>query len=106
MKRFELDELQVDAILELKLYRLAKLEMLEIRRELGPEAKEASRVQRLLKSPAARWKLVRAELQELARRTPTRGARASPPSSTSPSSTPRRSSSTRTRWWSSPSRAG
>ena len=66
MKRFGLDDLQADAILELKLYRLAKLQMLEIRRELDQKLKEASRVQRLLKSPAARWKLIRAELQELA----------------------------------------
>ncbi|MEM7137681.1 MAG: DNA topoisomerase IV subunit A [Myxococcota bacterium] len=65
MKRFKLDELQADAILELKLYRLAKLQMLEIRGELEAKLKEASRVKRLLKSPAARWKLVRAELQEL-----------------------------------------
>ena len=66
MKRFKLDELQVDAILELKLYRLAKLQILEIRSELGQKQKEAHRVQKLLKSPAARWKLVRAELLELA----------------------------------------
>ena len=66
MKRFKIDELQADAILELKLYRLAKLQMLEIRRELEQKLKEARRVQRLLKSPAARWKLIRAELQELA----------------------------------------
>ena len=66
IKRFKLDELQADAILELKLYRLAKLQMLEIRRELEQKQKEAARVQRLLKSPAARWRLVRAELQELA----------------------------------------
>ncbi len=66
MKRFALDELQVDAILELKLYRLAKLQILEIRSELEQKQKEARRVQKLLKSPAARWKLVRAELQELA----------------------------------------
>jgi DNA gyrase subunit A len=66
MKRFKLDDLQADAILELKLYRLAKLQMLEIRRELELKLKEASRVKRLLKSPAARWKLIRAELLELA----------------------------------------
>ncbi|MBW2551185.1 MAG: DNA topoisomerase IV subunit A [Deltaproteobacteria bacterium] len=66
MKRFNLDDLQVDAILELKLYRLAKLQILEIRTELAQKQKEARRVQKLLKSPAARWKLVRAELQELA----------------------------------------
>jgi DNA gyrase subunit A len=66
MKRFNLDDLQVDAILELKLYRLAKLQILEIRSELEQKQKEARRVQKLLKSPAARWKLVRAELLELA----------------------------------------
>ncbi|MEM9728925.1 MAG: DNA topoisomerase IV subunit A [Myxococcota bacterium] len=66
MKRFKLDEVQADAILELKLYRLAKLQMLEIRSELEAKLKEAKRVQRLLKSPAARWKLIKAELQELA----------------------------------------
>ncbi len=66
MKRFKLDEVQADAILELKLYRLAKLQILEIRKELAEKQKEAQRVQKLLKSPAARWKLIRAELQELA----------------------------------------
>ncbi|MFZ1862722.1 MAG: DNA topoisomerase IV subunit A [Polyangiales bacterium] len=66
IKRFKLDELQADAILELKLYRLAKLQILEIRKELEEKQKEARRVQKLLKSPAARWKLIRAELQELA----------------------------------------
>ena len=66
MKRFKLDELQADAILELKLYRLAKLQILEIRSELESKVKEAKRVERLLKSPAARWKLIKAELQELA----------------------------------------
>lgn len=65
MKRFKLDEEQADAILELKLYRLAKLQILEIRKELEEKQKEAARVQKLLKSPAARWKLIRAELQEL-----------------------------------------
>ena len=65
MKRFELDELQVDAILELKLYRLAKLQILVVREELAEKEKEAKRVGRLLKSPAARWKLVRAELEEI-----------------------------------------
>jgi len=65
MKRFKLDELQADAILELKLYRLAKLQMLEIRAELEAKLKEAKRVQKLLSSPTARWKLIKAELLEL-----------------------------------------
>jgi len=65
MERFELDALQVDAILELKLYRLAKLEVLVIREELEVKEKETSRIQRLLASRASRWKLIRAELHEL-----------------------------------------
>jgi DNA gyrase subunit A len=65
MKRFGLDEEQVDAILELKLYRLAKLEILIIQKELGEKRIEADRLEKLLKSPAARWKLIRAELLEL-----------------------------------------
>ncbi len=63
--RFEIDELQADAILELKLYRLAKLQILIIREELQEKETEARRVQRLLKSESARWKLIRAELEEV-----------------------------------------
>jgi len=65
MARFKLDELQVDAILELKLYRLAKLEILVIEEELGKKEKEAARLERLLKGQAPRWKLIRRELLEL-----------------------------------------
>ncbi len=65
MKRFALDELQTDAILELKLYRLAKLEILIIREEADKKRAEAKRLSGLLKSPARRWKLVRGELEEI-----------------------------------------
>jgi DNA gyrase subunit A len=65
MKRFELDEEQVEAILELKLYRLAKLEILLIQKELGEKRAEADRTEKLLSSPKARWRLIRAELLEL-----------------------------------------
>ncbi len=65
MKRFELDEEQVEAILELKLYRLAQLEILLIQKELDERAREEKRIAGLLKSPEARWKLIRAELLEL-----------------------------------------
>ena len=64
IKRFKLDETQVDAILELKLYRLAKLQILVIRQELAEKEKEARRVKKLLGSQPARWKLIRAELLE------------------------------------------
>jgi DNA gyrase subunit A len=65
MKRFELDEDQVEAILELKLYRLAQLEILLIQKELDEKRKEEKRLAGLLRSPEARWKLIRAEMLEL-----------------------------------------
>ena len=82
--RFELSEEQVDAILELRLYRLAKLEILIITKELDEKRKEAARLGQLLKSKPARWKLIRAELLELAtdfhdrRRTKIGGASSEP----------------------------
>jgi DNA gyrase subunit A len=65
IRRFDLDELQVDAILELRLYKLAKLEILVIREELDEKRKEARRLEQLLSSDGARWKLIRAEMLEL-----------------------------------------
>ena len=65
MKRFELDEDQVDAILELKLYRLARLEILLIQEELAEKRKEAKRLESLLKSDQRRWSVVKDELAEL-----------------------------------------
>jgi DNA gyrase subunit A len=65
MKRFELDEEQVDAILELKLYRLARLEILVIQKELGDKQKEARRIASLLKSQSKLWDVVKDELVEL-----------------------------------------
>ena len=65
IKRFGLDEAQVDAILELRLYRLAQLEILLIREELEDKRKEEQRIAQLLQSPKARWNLIRAELREL-----------------------------------------
>ncbi|HEY8430605.1 MAG TPA: DNA gyrase subunit A, partial [Sandaracinaceae bacterium] len=84
MKRFDLTQVQVDAILELRLYRLAKLEILLIRQELEEKTKEAKRIGQLLKSEPARWKLIRAELLEVKtdfddrRRTKVSGATAEP----------------------------
>jgi DNA gyrase subunit A len=65
MKRFGIDAEQVDAILELKLYRLAQLEILLIQKELAEKRKEEKRLASLLKSADARWKLIRAEFLEL-----------------------------------------
>ena len=49
MKRFELDAEQTDAILELKLYRLARLEILVIQNELADKRKRARQISSLLK---------------------------------------------------------
>ena len=65
MKRFELDADQTDAILELKIYRLARLEILIIRNELDEKRKRARQISTLLKDEDSRWKLVRTELEEV-----------------------------------------
>ena len=66
IKEFALDELQADHILELKLYRLAKLEIQAIRDELDEKRTEAERIRALLDDEGARWRLVRSELAEVA----------------------------------------
>jgi DNA gyrase subunit A len=65
MKRFALDAEQTDAILELKLYRLARLEILVIQNELGEKRKRARQIGGLLKDEDSRWKLVRDEIEEV-----------------------------------------
>jgi DNA gyrase subunit A len=65
MKRFELDAEQTDAILELKLYRLARLEILVIQNELADKRKRSRQISGLLKDEAARWKVVRDELEQI-----------------------------------------
>ena len=65
MKRFELDAEQTDAILELKIYRLARLEILIIRNELEEKRKRARQITALLKDEDSRWKVVRQELDEV-----------------------------------------
>jgi DNA gyrase subunit A len=65
MKRFGLDAEQTDAILELKIYRLARLEILVIRQELEEKRKRARQIAGLLKNEESRWTLVREELEEI-----------------------------------------
>ena len=65
MKRFELDAEQTDAILELKLYRLARLEILVIQNELADKRKRARQITALLKDEDGRWKVVRDEIEEI-----------------------------------------
>jgi DNA gyrase subunit A len=65
IKRFDLDAEQADAILELKLYRLARLEILVIQNELADKRKRARQITSLLKDEEGRWKVVRDELEEI-----------------------------------------
>src|SRR5439155_797459 len=65
MKRFALDADQTDAILELKIYRLARLEILIIRSELEEKRKRARQIGALLKDEDSRWKLVRTEIEAI-----------------------------------------
>jgi DNA gyrase subunit A len=65
MHRFQLDELQTDAILEIKLYKLSKLEIDAIRTELDEKEAMAAELRKLLGDEEARWKLIRAELKEI-----------------------------------------
>src|SRR5581483_6537738 len=68
MARFKLDADQTDAILELKIYRLARLEILIVRQELEEKRKRARQIGALLKDEASRWKLVREELEEISKK--------------------------------------
>jgi len=65
MKRFSLDAEQTDAILEMKLYKLARLEILVIQKELKEKRAEATRLQAVLKDPKKRWAVVQDELDEV-----------------------------------------
>jgi DNA gyrase subunit A len=65
IKRFKLSDEQVDAILELKLYRLAKLEILVVQKELADKRSQAKKLETLLKSDTKRWTLVGDELKAL-----------------------------------------
>jgi DNA gyrase subunit A len=63
MKKFGLDELQVEAVLELRLYKLAKLEIRVIREELDAKATEARRIEGILKSETKLWGVIKDELR-------------------------------------------
>jgi DNA gyrase subunit A len=67
IERFKLDAEQTDAILELKIYRLARLEILVIRQELDERRKRARQIATLLKDEGSRWQLVRDELEEISK---------------------------------------
>ncbi|MDR3490554.1 MAG: DNA topoisomerase IV subunit A [Gammaproteobacteria bacterium] len=63
MKRFKLSEEQAEAILEIKLRHLARLEEMQIKAEQDALAKEQSELEKTLGSPARLKKLIRKELE-------------------------------------------
>jgi DNA gyrase subunit A len=63
--RFDLDAEQADAILELKLYRLARLEILVIQNELADKRRRARQISGLLRDEEGRWKIVSTEIEEI-----------------------------------------
>jgi DNA gyrase subunit A len=67
MAKFKLDDEQTDAILELKLYRLARLEILVIQKELKDKRKRSREIKGLLEEEESkgRWGIVRQELTDL-----------------------------------------
>ena len=65
MKRFELDQEQASAILEMRLYRLAKLEIAHVQDELAKKRKRAAECESILADQEALWDIVKEELKEV-----------------------------------------
>ncbi|HYR95892.1 MAG TPA: DNA topoisomerase IV subunit A [Candidatus Binatus sp.] len=65
MAAFKLDQIQADAILEIRLYQLARLEIEKIRAERAEKKKRLEEIETLLARPRQRWKMIRDELVAL-----------------------------------------
>jgi DNA gyrase subunit A len=65
--RFALSEVQADAVLETKLYKLGKLEIKDILQELADKRKRAAEIKKLLADEPARWEIIQGEIEEIAR---------------------------------------
>jgi topoisomerase-4 subunit A len=63
MKRFKLTEVQAEAILNMRLRNLRKLEEIEIKREHKALTAEQGELQKLLNSPARQWKQIGTEIK-------------------------------------------
>ena len=68
MRAFRLDTIQANAILEMLLYRIARLEIKKILDELKAKKAEAERIEALLRSRRRLWAVVKKELQDIANR--------------------------------------
>src|SRR5438477_210830 len=65
MAAFKLDQVQADAILDIRLYQLARLEIEKILAERAEKKKRLKEIEALLARPRERWKMIRAELAAL-----------------------------------------
>src|SRR5262249_10532788 len=66
MKALKLDEVQVEAILDAQLYKIAKMEIQKILDELKEKTAEARRIEGILASEAKLWGVVKTEMNDLA----------------------------------------
>jgi DNA gyrase subunit A len=64
---FQLTEVQADAILDIRLYQLARLEVEKIQTERREKEVRAQALRRLLRSKSQRWTVIRDELEALGR---------------------------------------
>lgn len=65
MTRFQLDQEQAAAILEMRLYRLAKLEIAQVQEELSKKRARAAECVAILADDDAMWDIVKEELKEV-----------------------------------------
>ncbi|MDO8533962.1 MAG: DNA topoisomerase IV subunit A, partial [Xanthobacteraceae bacterium] len=65
MKRFKLSDVQADAILNMRLRNLRKLEEFEIKKEHAALKQEKSELEKLLASPARQWKSIGNEIRKV-----------------------------------------
>ncbi|HVR02450.1 MAG TPA: DNA topoisomerase IV subunit A [Polyangia bacterium] len=72
IKRFELSEAQTDAILELKLYKLARLEIQAIIEELKEKRAAAKEIKAILGDKKKLWRVIRGEIAAVAEAFPDR----------------------------------
>jgi len=65
MRTFKLSDVQADAILNMRLRNLRKLEEMQIRAEDKALREERSKLKALISSPAQQWKMIAAQIKEL-----------------------------------------
>ncbi|MCB1384347.1 MAG: DNA topoisomerase IV subunit A [Nitratireductor sp.] len=68
MAKFDLTDVQVEAILNMRLRALAKLQEIEIRREHGELSEEKGQIEALIADEARQWKILHADIGEIGRR--------------------------------------